>query len=217
MAQAAILQKNPVLRKVFRMLSAASRSPTKLPSDHRHHFGGLLFLVSLLIFFLASILLYGIYAYGRRDDPETLVPLPKEFLISTACLLVISGLVHAATRMIRHERRLLTSGLLAVAGLTAIAFMSIQFFAMDQMLGGRAWSGGTGRGVAGMIAVLALLHALHVGGGVVALTVVSIRSMIGKYDHERHWPVDFAAQYWHFLDIVWIAMLIAFWSTSGGF
>jgi cytochrome c oxidase subunit 3 len=85
------------------------------------------------------------------------------------------------------------------------------------MLGGPALRGGTGKGVAGMVAVLALLHALHVAGGVIALGIVSVRAVLGRYDHERHWPVDFAAQYWHFLDAVWLCMLAAFWLTTGGF
>ena len=68
-----------------------------------------------------------------------------------------------------------------------------------------------------MVVVLAILHALHVAGGVIALAIVSILALLGRYDHERHGPVDFAAQYWHFLDAVWLCMLAAFWLTSGGF
>jgi cytochrome c oxidase subunit 3 len=190
---------------------------TRLPSDRRHQLGGILFLVSLLVFFLSSILLYAIYAWWRRDDPQSQAPLPGSFLISTACLLLISLLVHLATRTIRRERRTATSLLLGISGVTATAFMWIQYHAMYQMLSGPALRGGTGKGVAGMVAVLALLHALHVAGGVVALGIVSMRSFLGRYDHERHWPVDFAAQYWHFLDLVWLSMLLAFWLTTGGF
>ena len=188
-----------------------------LPNDRRFHQGGKLFLLSLLIFFLSSILLYAIYAHWRRDDPQTAAPLPPAFLLSTGCLLVISVLVHLATRTVRRERRAATSVLLCVSAIAAIVFMGIQYSAMGEMLSGPALRGGTGKGVAGMVAVLALLHALHVAGGVVALGLVSIRSLLGKYDHERHWPVDFAAQYWHFLDFIWLCMLAAFWATTGGF
>lgn len=189
----------------------------RLPLDRRHQLGGVLFLFSLLIFFLSSILLYGIYAWSRRDDPQTQATLPPSFLISTVCLLAISVLVHLATRAIRRERRMMTGLLLSVSGFSAVVFMGIQYYAMHEMLSGPGLRGGTGRGVAGMVAVLALLHALHVAGGVVALGVVSIRSLLGRYDHERHWPVDFAAQYWHFLDLVWLSMLATFWLTTGGF
>ncbi|MCG8648321.1 MAG: cytochrome c oxidase subunit 3 [Pirellulales bacterium] len=191
--------------------------PAKLPSDTRHHLGGMIFLVSLLVFFLASILIYVIYAYWRRNDPQSEAVLPASFLVSTACLIVVSGLVHMATRTVRREKRPATCGLLCVAAITAMVFMAVQFTAMNQMLRGPGLQEGTGKGVVGMVAVLAILHALHVAGGVIALGMVSVRSLVGRYDHERHWPVDFAAQYWHFLDAVWLCMLAAFWLTTGGF
>ena len=188
-----------------------------LPSDVRHHMGGYLFLGSLLIFFLSSILLYGIYAYARRGDAQSAAPIPNTFLISTACLILISGLVHAASVMIRRDRYRLTSVLLLSSSLAAIGFVWMQCQAMYGMLNGPALSGGTGKGVAGMLVVLAFLHALHVAGGIVALAIVSFHSLHGRYDHERHWPVDFAAQYWHFLDVIWLFMLAVFWMTTGGF
>ncbi len=188
-----------------------------LEPDRRFRQGGYLFLASLLMFFLSTILLYGIYAYWRRDDPQSRVPLPASFLVSTACLIAISGLVHAATRTIRREKRKITSTLLIVSALIANVFVAVQFVSMSTMLNGPALYGGTGKGVAAMVVVLAFLHAAHVAGGILALCLVSVRSLLGRYDHERHWPVNFAALYWHFLDIVWLCMLVAFWCTTGGF
>ena len=138
-------------------------------------------------------------------------------MLSTVCLLFISGLVHLATRSVRREQRVRTATLLAFTSVLAVIFMAVQFMAMRDMLVGPSLASGAGRGVAGMIVVLAFLHALHVAGGIIALSIVSVRAGLGRYDHERHWPVDFAAQYWHFLDLVWLCMLLAFWLTSGGF
>lgn len=172
---------------------------------------------SLLIFFLCSIFLYGLYAYWRRDDPQSMEKLPVSFLVSTGLLVLISVLVHLATRTVRRERRAATSALLGISAFAALIFMAIQFVSMVKMLNGPATFAGTGKGVVGMVVVLAILHALHVFGGVIALGLVASRSFEGRYDHERHWPVDFAAQYWHFLDVVWLCMLVAFWLTTGGF
>ncbi|MEM9365383.1 MAG: cytochrome c oxidase subunit 3 [Planctomycetota bacterium] len=188
-----------------------------LPLDQRFRQGGWLFLAMLLVFFFSSMLLYGIYAANRMDDPQSSAKLPVGFLVSTVCLVAISGLLHAATRTVRRSRRWWTGGLLAVSAVAAIAFMAMQYQSMNVMLSGPGLDAGTGKGVVGMIAVLALLHALHVAGGVVSLAIVSVRSLLGRYDHERHWPVDFAAQYWHFLDLVWIGMLVTFTFTTGGF
>ena len=189
----------------------------RLPSDRRFLQAGWLFLVSLFVFFLCSLLLYGLYAFTRRDDPQSSALLPSAFLISTVFLLVISVLVHVASRTVRRDRHRLTCVLLMTSAIAAMVFMGIQYHSMGQLLSGPGLRGGTGKGVAGMVTILALLHALHVAGGVIALGIVSIRSLDGRYDHERHWPVDFSAQYWHFLDLVWICMLICFWLTTGGF
>ena len=192
-------------------------SIVRLPSDHRNRQGGWLFLGSLFIFFVSSLLLYAIYAYTRRGDPLASIPLPGTFLISTLCLVGISGLVHCATRSVRRERRRTTSGLLILSAVLATIFTAIQILSMIDMLTGPALEEGNGKGLFGMVAVLAFLHALHVAGGIIALGLVSVRSIRGKYDHERHWPIDFTAHYWHFLDAVWLCMLTAFWFTTGGF
>lgn len=188
-----------------------------LPPDRRARQGGYLFLASLVMFFISSLILYGMFAYWRRDDPQTLAPLPESFLVSTACLLVISVLVHAATRTIRREKRWWTSVLLLCGAAAALSFVSVQIHSMNSLLGGPAIQAGAGKGVAGMVIVLVILHALHVAGGIVAMGLVALGSLLGRYDHERHWPVDFTALYWHFLDLVWLAMLSAFWLTTGGF
>jgi len=192
-------------------------SAAVLPIDHRAKQGAWLFLGMLLVFFLSSLLLYALYAISRRDDPYSSATLPWSFLTSTACLVAISGLLHAATRAVRRDRVAKTTALLATSGVAAILFLGIQVVAMSQMLQETTLQAGNGRGLVGMVVVLAFLHALHVAGGVIALGIVAARSAIGRYDHERHFAVDFAAHYWHFLDAIWIAMLAAFWFTTGGF
>lgn len=188
-----------------------------LPSDHRARQGGWLFLVMLLVFFLASLLLYGLYAFARQDDPYRLAPLPLSFLASTGLLIAISGLLHRATYTVRRDRWARTATLLGISGCLAIAFLGIQVLALLEMLRETAVVAGYGRGLVGMVIVLAVLHGLHVAGGVIALCIVTARAALGRYDHERHFAIDFTAQYWHFLDGIWLCMLAAFWLTTGGF
>ncbi len=47
-------------------------------------------------------------------------------------------------------------------------------------------------------------HALHVLSGVIFLIIVYRNGRKGLYTAERHWPVEAAAVYWHFVDVVWI-------------
>ena len=65
-------------------------------------------------------------------------------------------------------------------------------------------------GLDGLLFMLILLHALHFVGGMVALTIVTVRSLAGRYDHEYHGGVKLCAVYWRFLDVVWIALFGSF-------
>ena len=191
--------------------------PLGLPADRRAQQGGLLFLGSLLVFFLASIVLYLLYAYWRRDDLTNPPRLPFSFVLSTGCLLLISPLMHLATNAAAREYRRRMVGYLLVSLLIAIGFMGVQVGALDEIMRIPALTITPEKGVMGMVIVLAVLHGLHVAGGVIALGLVTYGALRGRYDHERYWAVRFSATYWHFLDIVWICMLTAFWMTSGGF
>jgi cytochrome c oxidase subunit III len=48
------------------------------------------------------------------------------------------------------------------------------------------------------------MHAFHVLTGVVFLAIVLRNGIRGLYTAERHWAVEAAANYWHFVDVVWI-------------
>jgi len=48
------------------------------------------------------------------------------------------------------------------------------------------------------------MHALHVLSGVIFLLFILNNSRKGIYTPERHWQVEAAAVYWHFVDVVWI-------------
>jgi cytochrome c oxidase subunit 3 len=48
------------------------------------------------------------------------------------------------------------------------------------------------------------MHALHVLTGVIFLFVVLRNGARGIYSAEKHWGVEAATVYWHFVDVVWI-------------
>ncbi len=47
-------------------------------------------------------------------------------------------------------------------------------------------------------------HAFHVLTGVIFLIIVYRNGRKGVYTEERHFPVEAAAVYWHFVDVVWV-------------
>ena len=54
--------------------------------------------------------------------------------------------------------------------------------------------------------VLTGFHGAHVTGGVVWLSILMVLALRGKLDSRDYTKVEIAGLYWHFVDIVWIAI-----------
>ena len=51
------------------------------------------------------------------------------------------------------------------------------------------------------------LHAIHIIAGIVALTWILCRSVLGHFTPDHFGPVDFVGRYWHLVDLVWIYLI----------
>ncbi|MCU1691722.1 MAG: ctaE [Frankiales bacterium] len=52
-------------------------------------------------------------------------------------------------------------------------------------------------------------HGLHVTGGLIAFVIVLLRSGIGRFTPEKATSAIVVSYYWHFVDVVWIALYAA--------
>lgn len=48
------------------------------------------------------------------------------------------------------------------------------------------------------------IHAFHVITGIIFFLVIRSGAGRGAYQADRHWPVEAAVKYWHFVDVVWV-------------
>jgi cytochrome c oxidase subunit III len=49
-------------------------------------------------------------------------------------------------------------------------------------------------------------HGAHVFGGAVGLAIILARAMRGQFSARNHVAVEAVSMYWHFVDVVWIAV-----------
>lgn len=56
----------------------------------------------------------------------------------------------------------------------------------------------------GVFYMMTGMHAFHVLTGLIFLAIVWNNARKGLYTAEKHWGVEAAAVYWHFVDLVWI-------------
>lgn len=178
------------------------------------------FISGLTMLFGAMMLGYFIVRWNRAADVQFgSLQLPHLFWISTAIVLVASATIQSAVIAIRRERQDLLRAWLVVTLLLGVAFCFVQMPSMialvkqhlaiiqsHQAAGGDANNLMRVNPFFGLIFVFFLVHALHVLGGIIQLLFVTHGAFTGKYDHEFYNPVKHSAIYWHFLDVVWLAM-----------
>jgi cytochrome c oxidase subunit 3 len=124
-------------------------------------------------------------------------------LVVTAVLLISSFFMNRAETSMEHGDR---RGFLIGISLTLI--LGIGF-----LLGvvGVEWPQAIHEGVTpssgadgAIFFMMTGMHAFHVLTGVILLTVVLRNGSRGLYSQGKHWAVEAAAVYWHFVDVVWI-------------
>ncbi len=201
----------------------------KMVPARREHYQSklvfMLFLVSLGMFFVGSLITYLTVREQAFSPIANAIPgsfmdqgpafyhslqIPVSFWLSTVALIFVSIFLHRACWLIHRERRAEFRLLLGLAWVAAFVFTLVQGFGMAWLLDRHFSATDGSMKVFGMSFALALIHALHVIGGMVFLGFVIYQAQRDRYDHERHFAVDNCANYWHFLDVVWVCMLAVF-------
>ena len=101
--------------------------------------------------------------------------------------------------------------LVGTTGLLGVLFVLIQAVAWFQWHGDVAslWNqNGVPRVAAAGFYLLTGIHAVHVVGGLVAVGVVLLMAAKVGARHMSQGVIRGCAMYWHFLDVVWIILLL---------
>ena len=174
--------------------------------------GFILFLASEVMFFGG---LFAAYFIARADSPQWPpalsaaqeargVELHLEFALPfiATCVLVLSSVtIQLGVWAIQKGDR---SGLirwLFVSIVLGLAFLTAQMYDYSQL---PFRSGDTIYGTT--FYTLTGFHGAHVAGGIIFMMVMLVRSMGGQFSAQRHEAVEACSFYWHFVDVVWLAL-----------
>ena len=168
--------------------------------DHRI-FGLIVFLVAEGMIFLG---MFGAYVAFRSilptwppaGTPELELLLPG---VNTIILISSSCVIHNADTAIKKNDVLGMQTWLAITAAMCGIFLVGQLYEYSHLEFGL-----TTNLFASAFYVLTGFHGLHVFIGVTAIVAVLWRSRIsGHYSNEKHFGVEAAEIYWHFVDVVW--------------
>ncbi len=145
--------------------------------------------------------------FGRAWLPDTL-PGFKFSVPMTGLLFSSSVVVWIGERCIRKGRDMACAAALAGGALLGIAFVVLEateWSDKDFTLSTDSY--------ASLYFTVTGFHMAHVVGGVLMLLAMALWTAIGKFDAHRRDPISIAAFYWHFVDVVWVAVFTTIYVT----
>ncbi len=156
-----------------------------------------------------------IHKWPAPYDPLT-NPLAIDLTAFNTFVLICSSVTMAlALQSIRDGKRLRCSLFLLATVAIGSLFLSIQVYEYYQLMVGHHYPIGisaTGHFrpgsslFASCFFTMTGFHGAHVTAGVIALSLIFIRSLFRGFSAENHAPVELVGLYWHFVDLVWIIL-----------
>jgi cytochrome c oxidase subunit 3 len=170
--------------------------------------GMLLFIGSELMFFAG---LFAAYFNARASAPawppqgvDFINPFPLPVIV-TAILVTSSFTMQWAVWRIRKGDRTGMNRAITVTLVLGVVFLFLQVYDYNELLSEHRF--GINSGIYGtLFYTLTGFHGAHVFGGVVGMTVVLLRGLAGQFSARHHVAVEAVSAYWHFVDVVWIAL-----------
>ena len=146
------------------------------------------------------------YIVKRNQSGWVSYELPMAFWYSTIIILFSSLTIHLSAKCFKERLMGRYRKWMAATMLLGVLFVILQFIGFKDF-----WQMGMtlqANVAFSFLYVIVGLHGVHVLGGVIALIVMSLKAFSKKTRNYSIVPVDLICTYWHFVDLLWIYLLI---------
>ena len=170
---------------------------------HPHKFTLWVGIGSLLMMFAGFT---SAYIVKRNQANWQTFDLPQFFWYSTAAIILSSVTIYLAEKAFKQRMMQKYRSLVVATVVLGVLFFIFQIFGFLQL-----WQKGItlqANVSYSFMYVIVIAHAAHVLGGLVALIVLFAKAFSTKTRTYNSVPVELVSTYWHFVDILWIYLLI---------
>jgi cytochrome c oxidase subunit 3 len=149
------------------------------------------------------------YIVRRQTGTWMKFDLPYTFWISTALILISSIFMNRSIKAIRENSVKTLPNEVLVTFLLGIGFGVFQVLSWAILIKSNIYFTGTTSSASGSyLYIICALHLCHILGGLIALGVIYVRSLMKKYSAENYLGIKLCSIYWHFLDGLWIYLFL---------
>jgi cytochrome c oxidase subunit 3 len=145
----------------------------------------------------------------KREQPGWIgFSMPVIFWYSTGVMLLSSIVMQLSLAAFKNRDMGKYRNLIAITTGLGILFIVLQVIGYWQLNRMGVKVEGSGGGV--FFIIIFGLHALHVLGGIITLLVLFFRALSSRVRNYNTVPVEVAATYWHFVDLLWVYLFVFF-------
>lgn len=170
---------------------------------HPHKFTLWVGIGSILMMFAG---LTSAYIVKRNQANWTTFDLPAAFWYSTAVIIASSLTMMVAVKAFKERAMPRYRSMMAITMILGVLFIAFQVIGFQQL-----WAKGItlqANVSFSFLYVIVGLHGLHVIGGVIALIVMAAQAFRSNVRNYSIVPVELMSTYWHFVDILWLYLLV---------
>jgi len=169
---------------------------------------------ALFVLLAASTMVFAAFTSAfvvRRGLSDDWVSMPKPpiLFLNTAVLALSSLLIEMARRSLRGGNRSRFNFWWSGATLLGILFLVGQAMAWRELRAAGLFVAGNPSN--SFFYVLTASHAFHLLGGVTALVYVDVQALRLSLGPAKRTAIDVSALFWHFLDGLWVYLMILFY------
>jgi cytochrome c oxidase subunit 3 len=170
-------------------------------------------LTGLMVLLAASVMLFAAFTSafvvrrGLSNDWISL-PLPRILWFNTAVLMSSSAALELARRALKSGRRTDFNRFWTGGTALGLLFLVGQFAAWRQLQAAGIFVATNPS--SSFFYLLTATHGVHLVGGVIALLYVDLQAVRLRLGPGKRTAVDVCALFWHFLDGLWVYLLILF-------
>ena len=175
---------------------------------HPHKFTLWVAIGSILMMFAG---LTSAYIVKRSQVNWLMIEIPLIFWYSTVAIIASSVAIQLSLKALKQRNMIIYRRWLVITAVLGVLFLVLQVIGFAQFKSSDIRLVGAGSNASySFLLAISGMHGLHVLGGVIALVIIAIRAVSISKRNYSTLPLEIAATYWHFVDILWIYLFIFF-------
>lgn len=166
-------------------------------------------MISMVMFFAG---LTSAYVISMKREDWVSFDLPNAFYISTLLIVMSSLSLMLSNYFLKNDKRQLSLILAVTTLFLGIGFVWQQYVGFNELKSvGLFFTGPESTVSTSFIIGITFMHVLHLLAGIVVLFVVIYNHFKYKYKPNDLLGFELGAIFWHFVDILWIYLILFFY------